>query len=163
MLIQMYWANLTKDIFLNLILILKEDTLLLLLTIIRHRQLMLQCLRNFPNTHSFVAAVKDEFPEFSYPAASELILKEGARVMFVKNDLSRDKLFFNGKIGTVLTFEDDIIVVKCADDDFPIRLRWRNGKTWNITLDEMTREIQETIIGTFYPIPSQISLGNYNS
>jgi hypothetical protein len=28
------------------------------------------------NNHSFVATIKDEFPEFSYPAANELILKK---------------------------------------------------------------------------------------
>ncbi len=36
--------------------------------------------------------------------------------------LSGDKLFFNGKIGKVESFEDDIIVVKCPDDDFTIRV-----------------------------------------
>ena len=109
------------------------------------------------NTHSFVAAVKDEFPEFSYPAASELILKEGARVMFVKNDLSRDKLFFNGKIGTVLTFEDDIIVVKCTYDDFPIRVEMAEWQNMKYTLDEDTREIQETVIGTFTQYPLRLA------
>ncbi len=39
--------------------------------------------------HSFKAIIQDEFPEYSYPAASELILKTGAQVMFVKNDISQ--------------------------------------------------------------------------
>jgi hypothetical protein len=43
--------------------------------------------------HSFKATVKDEFPEFSYPTFNELILKKDAQVLFVKNDISRDKLF----------------------------------------------------------------------
>ena len=55
--------------------------------------------------HSFKATIQNEFPEFSYPTASELILKAGAQVMFVKNDISRDKLFFNGKIGKVEKFD----------------------------------------------------------
>jgi ATP-dependent exoDNAse (exonuclease V) alpha subunit len=99
--------------------------------------------------HSFKAAIKDDFPEFSYPISSELILKKGAQVMFAKNDLSRDKLYFNGKIGKVITFEDDTIVVKCPDDEFPIRVgmvEWQNVK---YTLDEVTKDIQETVIGTF--------------
>lgn len=107
--------------------------------------------------HSFKAAIKDEFPEFSYPTSNELILKEGAQVMFVKNDLSRDKLFFNGKIGKVETFEDDIIVVKCPDDNFPIRVEmveWQNVK---YTLDDETKEIQETVIGTFTQYPLKLA------
>ena len=94
--------------------------------------------------HSFKAIIKDEFPEFSYPTASELILKTGAQVMFAKNDLSRDKLFFNGKIGKVEAFKDDVIVVKCPDDDFPIRVERAEWQNMKYTLDDQTKEIQES-------------------
>ena len=108
-------------------------------------------------THSFTATIKDEFPELSYPNANELILKVGAQVMFVKNDLSRDKLFFNGKIGKVKYFEDDIIVVKCPDDDFNIRVEiveWQNVK---YTINEENKEIEETVIGTFTQYPLKLA------
>ena len=107
--------------------------------------------------HSFNATVKDEFPEYSYPTASELILKKGAQVMFVKNDLSGEKKFFNGKIGKVQSFEDDTIVVKCPDDDFPImveKVEWQNMK---YSLDEKTKEIEETVIGTFTQYPLKLA------
>jgi GTPase SAR1 family protein len=107
--------------------------------------------------HSFKATIKDEFPEFSYPTASELILKEGAQVMFVKNDLSRDKLFFNGKIGKVETFEDDIVVVRCPDDNFPIRVEMVEWQNMKYTLDEESKEIQETVIGTFTQYPLKLA------
>ena len=107
--------------------------------------------------HSFSAVIKDEFLELSYPNASELTLKTGSQVMFVKNDLSGNKLFFNGKIGKVLSFEEDVIVVKCPDDDFPIsveRAEWQNMK---YTLDEETKEIDETVIGTFTQYPLRLA------
>lgn len=107
--------------------------------------------------HSFKATVKDEFPEFSYPTSNELILKEGAQVMFVKNDLSRDKLFFNGKIGKVTAFDGDIIVVKCPDDDAPIRVEMSEWQNMKYTLDDTTKEIQETIIGTFTQYPLKLA------
>jgi hypothetical protein len=107
--------------------------------------------------HSFKATIKDEFPEFSYPNASELVLKEGAQVMFVKNDLSGDKLFFNGKIGKVESFDDDIIVVKCPDDDFHIRVAMAEWQNMKYTLDEETKEIQETVIGTFTQYPLRLA------
>jgi hypothetical protein len=109
------------------------------------------------SAHSFKAIIKDEFPEFSYPAASELILKEGAQVMFAKNDLSRDKLFFNGKIGKVEAFEDDIIVVNCPDDDFPIRVEISEWQNMKYTLDDVTKEIRETVIGTFKQYPLKLA------
>ena len=108
-------------------------------------------------SHSFTATIKDEFPEFSYPNAIELILKKGAQVMFVKNDLSRDKLFFNGKIGKVESFEDDIIVVRCPDDDFRIRVEKAEWQNMRYTLDEETKEIGETIIGTFTQYPLKLA------
>jgi hypothetical protein len=107
--------------------------------------------------HIFKATIKDEFPEFSYPNASELVLKEGAQVMFVKNDLSGDRLFFNGKIGKIESFEDDIIVVKCPDDDFRIRVEIAEWQNMKYTLDDETKEIQETIIGTFKQYPLKLA------
>jgi hypothetical protein len=108
-------------------------------------------------THSFTAIIKEEFPELSYPNASELILKAGAQVMFVKNDLSRDKLFFNGKIGKVKSFEDDIVVVKCPDDDFSIRVEMAEWQNVKYTINEETKEIEETVIGTFTQYPLKLA------
>jgi hypothetical protein len=107
--------------------------------------------------HSFKATIRDEFPEFSYPNASELFLKEGAQVMFIKNDLSGDRLFFNGKIGKIESFDDDIIVVKCPDDDFRIRVEMTEWQNMKYTLDDETKEIQETIIGTFTQYPLKLA------
>ena len=106
---------------------------------------------------SFKAIIRDEFPEYSYPTASELILKVGAQVMFVKNDISRDKLFFNGKIGKVEKFEEDKIIVKCPDDDFPISVEMAEWANMKYTLDDETREIQETVIGTFTQYPLKLA------
>ena len=107
--------------------------------------------------HSFNAIIRDEFPEFSYPNASELVLKEGAQVMFVKNDLSGDRLFFNGKIGKVESFDEDVIVVKCPDDDFHIRVEMAEWQNMKYTLDEETKEIQETVVGTFTQYPLKLA------
>jgi|WetSurMetagenome_2_1015567.scaffolds.fasta_scaffold11463_3 hypothetical protein len=107
--------------------------------------------------HVFKATIKDEFPEFSYPTASELILKKGAQVMFVKNDLSRDKLFFNGKIGKIISFADDVIVVQCQGDDSPIRVEMTEWQNMKFSLDEETKEIQETVIGTFTQYPLRLA------
>jgi GTPase SAR1 family protein len=108
-------------------------------------------------THSFSAIIKDEFPDLSYPNSSELILKKGAQVMFVKNDLSGEKLFFNGKIGKVVSFEEDIIVVQCPDDDFPISVKMSEWQNMKYSLDEETKEIEETVIGTFTQYPLRLA------
>ncbi|MFH0841994.1 MAG: HRDC domain-containing protein [Bacteroidota bacterium] len=107
--------------------------------------------------HSFKAIVKDEFPELSYPNDSELILKQSAQVMFVKNDPSGEKLFFNGKIGKIESFEDDAVIVRCPGDNLPIsveKVEWQNVK---YTLDDDTKEIKETVIGTFTQYPLRLA------
>ena len=108
-------------------------------------------------THSFKATIKDEFPEFSYPNVNELVLKKDAQVMFVKNDISRDKLFFNGKIGKVAAFEDNAILVKCPDDDFSIRVEMAEWQNVKYSLDDETKDIQETVIGTFTQYPLKLA------
>jgi hypothetical protein len=107
--------------------------------------------------HTFSAIIKDEFPELSYPTTSELVLKVGAQVMFVKNDISRDKLFFNGKIGIITAFADDEIIVQCPGDDAPIRVEMAEWQNMKFTLDEETKEIEETPIGSFTQYPLRLA------
>lgn len=107
--------------------------------------------------HNFTATVSGEFPEYSYPTDAELSIKKGAQVMFVKNDISRDKLYYNGKIGVVVKIEDDIVWVKCVGDEEDIAVsavEWQNTK---YAIDESTKEIKESIIGTFSQVPLKLA------
>lgn len=104
-------------------------------------------------SHVFKADISGDFPEFSYPNAEALELKVGAQVMFVKNDSSRDKLYYNGKIGKVIRIEDDVIWVKCSQDSDAIYVRraeWQNVK---YELNPSTKEIEEKQIGSFVQYP----------
>jgi hypothetical protein len=105
----------------------------------------------------FTAEVDGEFPEYSYPTERELELKVGAQVMFVKNDASADKRYYNGKIGKITNIEGHIIEVECLGDDLPIEVgkaEWQNAK---YTLNETTQEIDEEVIGTFTQFPLKLA------
>jgi hypothetical protein len=106
--------------------------------------------------HVFEAKVEGEFPEYMYPTAYQLVLKEGAQVMFVKNDSSYEKLFFNGKIGTIKHFDDGVIWVSCkGEDDIAVSpSKWENMK---YTINEDTKEISESIIGVFEQFPLKLA------
>ena len=56
--------------------------------------------------HRFKCGVQGEFPQYSYPADEILEIKPGAQVMFLKNDSSAEKRYYNGKIGKVLNIND---------------------------------------------------------
>jgi len=108
-------------------------------------------------SHRFKAEVQGEFPEYSYPTDQELELKVGSQVMFVKNDISAEKRFYNGKIGKITSIDDDTIEVQCPGDYLPIEVEkaeWQNAK---YTLNETTQEIDEDVIGTFTQFPLKLA------
>ncbi len=108
-------------------------------------------------SHHFKAEVQGEFPEYSYPTDQELELKVGSQVMFVKNDISVEKRFYNGKIGKITSIDNETIEVQCPGDYQSIdveKAEWSNAK---YTLNETTQEIEEEVIGTFTQFPLKLA------
>ncbi len=106
---------------------------------------------------TFEAEVSGTFPEYAYPADELLTLKTGAQVMFVKNDSSSKKEFYNGKIGTITEMDDEVIEVQCEGESSPIvvnRERWENI---TYTLNEETKEIEEEVLGSFSQYPLRLA------
>jgi len=101
---------------------------------------------------TFTSRVEGEFPEYSYPTDPELVIKRGAQVMFVKNDSSPEKRYFNGKIGKVTSVEDDTIYVQCQDDGEAIAVAPESWQNARYGLSE-AGEIVETVIGSFTQYP----------
>ena len=103
------------------------------------------------------AEVKGTFPDYSYPTAETLVLKEGAQVMFVKNDPSGDHKFYNGRIGQVIKATEKSLSVYCEGDAEAIEvepLEWENTR---YTLNEKTREIETEVQGTFKQLPLRLA------
>ena len=115
-------------------------------------------LKSLPGEEvTFDAVVDGDFPEFSYPTEPKLVLKKGAQVMFVKNDLSRDRLFYNGKIGVIESIEEDVIYVECKGDYSSIPVTPATWENIKYTIDEQTKEIKETLVGTFTQYPLKLA------
>ncbi len=103
---------------------------------------------------SFYAEIVGDFPDKIYPLDETLHLKVGAQIMFVKNDLSADKNYFNGKTGFVTSLAEREILVHFPEENKTIeveRYEWQNIKYY---VDADSKEIREEILGTFvhYPI-----------
>ena len=56
--------------------------------------------------YHFSAEIEGDFPEYSYPADKLLTIKEGAQIMFLKNDPSSEKRYYNGMIGEVVAVNE---------------------------------------------------------
>ncbi len=115
----------------------------------------LEKLKTEPKVYK--AKVEGKFPEFSYPNKEELILKIGAQVMFVKNDSSPEKRYFNGKIGKIILLDKDEVIVKCPDDEFNIAVSPEEWQNINYTVDKETKTISENKIGAYTQIPLRLA------
>jgi len=107
--------------------------------------------------YKFVASIEGEFQEFCFPTQPELILKKNAQVMFVKNDVSHEKRYYNGKLGSITGFDEDRVLVSCAGDDEAIEVEPAEWQNMKYTLNEETHEINERITGTFTQIPLKLA------
>ena len=109
------------------------------------------------SVHSFDAQVSGNFPEYAYPTEARLELKVGAQVMFVKNDPSSEKRYYNGKIGVVTDFFEEYILVQCPGDDEKIAvepLEWENSR---YVINEQTQEMETEVQGLFRQYPLRLA------
>ncbi len=105
--------------------------------------------------HTYEAQVEGDFPEMSYPTEFRLTLKEGAQVMFIKNDTNHR--YYNGMIGEVDGLDNEHVFVRSKDTGETIAVdmeRWDNSK---YTLNEESMEIEEKVEGSFCQYPLRLA------
>ena len=108
-------------------------------------------------SYAFKAEIKGKFSEHAYPTDVDLVLKKGAQVMFIKNDSSAEKRYFNGKMAEIIEIDSEKISVKCHEDGEIITVTpeiWENIK-YNINPEN--QQIEEDRIGSFAQIPLRLS------
>jgi hypothetical protein len=105
----------------------------------------------------FVAEQAGDFPEQAYPVAANLEVKPGAQVMFVRNDASPGKRYFNGKIGKVTGISGDAISVRCPEDTETITVEKTTWENIEYTVDPQTAEISRKVVGTFSQYPLKLA------
>ncbi len=108
----------------------------------------------FTNPFTYKAEIEDDFPEQAFPAEAELVLKEGAQVMFLKNDMI-SKRYFNGKIGVVKLLEKDKITVDCDGTNIEVgKETWENTR---YTLNRTDGKLEQETLGTFTQYPLRLA------
>lgn len=106
-----------------------------------------------PERH-FSGIITGDFPESSLPTEKELVLKEGAQVVFVKNDPERR--WVNGTIGRITDFGDEDIVVELEDGKkHAVKIdTWDNVK---YEYDEEKHRVTEKVIGSYMQYPIKLA------
>ena len=103
--------------------------------------------------YTYHAKIEGDFNRNSYPTDSVLILKEGAQVMFVRNDAAKE--FVNGSIGKVFSLGHDYISIE-IDRNGGSKVIEIKPIEWHILKYTLNKEneLLAEVIGTFthYPI-----------
>lgn len=105
----------------------------------------------------FEADITGEFPPHLYPLEPVLELKEGAQVMFIKNDLSAEKLFFNGKMGIVKSVSNSEIFVHFPEENKTIEVETYEWENIRYEQNPSTNELEEKVLGTFVHFPLKLA------
>ncbi|MGK0253249.1 MAG: hypothetical protein ACI9OE_000711 [Mariniflexile sp.] len=117
----------------------------------------LKLLKIKEKSYYYKAEVDGNFPEYSYPTYEDLELKKGAQVMFVKNDSTPEKRYFNGKIGEIIYLDKEEITVRCQGDDFDIMVTPEIWENINYNINQETKEISEHVTGSFSQMPLRLA------
>lgn len=106
---------------------------------------------------SYVAEITGDYPKHLYPLEPTLELKLGAQVMFIKNDLSLEKNYFNGKMGKIKALSSDEILVEFPEEKKTINVEKFEWSNIRYELNAATGEVEEKTIGTFVHYPLKLA------
>ena len=104
-------------------------------------------------SHFYEGTVYGDFKESLYPNDKTLELKVGAQVMFIRNDTSPEKNYYNGKLAEISRINQDKIfaILEGSNKELEIKREIWEHKKYTIGED---KKINEEVIGSFeqYPI-----------
>jgi ATP-dependent DNA helicase PIF1 len=111
-------------------------------------------LKELPGkSHFYKAEITGNFNESQYPNDEILELKVGSQIMFLRNDASGDRRYFNGKLAEIVEIEEKEIsvIIDGEEDVFKLKKENWNQKRYSLAED---KSVQEEVLGSFkqYPI-----------
>ncbi|UOK43123.1 MULTISPECIES: helix-turn-helix domain-containing protein [Flavobacterium] len=107
--------------------------------------------------YTYKPLIVDDFPEKIYPVDPNLQLKVGAQIMFIKNDPSHEKQFFNGKMGVIKSLAENEILVHFPDENKTIEVERYEWENIRYKINENTKEVEEELLGTFTHFPIKLA------
>ncbi len=107
--------------------------------------------------YCFNAVVEGDFSEKALPAEMNLELKEGAQIMFIKNDKGESRKYFNGKIGMVSRISEKNIYIRFSGQDTELELGVETWKNIRYRFDKVKNKIEEEEVGSFMQFPIRLA------
>ena len=118
------------------------------------KRINLAYLAALPSTaQEFQATVTGDFNESAQPTDAALVLKQGAKVILLRNDA--DRRWVNGTIARIARLDDDRVWVDIGGSEYEIeRVAWENRR---YAYDKGQEKIVETVAGTFRQFPLRLA------
>lgn len=117
----------------------------------RINQARLDGLKGKP--HSFKADVQGQFDDKSFPTEADLVLKEGARVMLIRND--PEGRWVNGSLATVEGLSGKGVIVSVDGRAYEIEAAaWEK---YRYALDPASKKVKREVVGTFKQLPVRLA------
>ncbi|MEK6783223.1 MAG: helix-turn-helix domain-containing protein [Bacteroidota bacterium] len=107
--------------------------------------------------HRFRGSIEGDFSEKALPTEMELQLKEGAQVIFIKNDSDQQKRYYNGKIAVVKSLGEDEIRVRFPDSGQELKIERETWRNIRYAYDREKEAMEEEEIGSFSQFPIRLA------
>jgi len=107
-----------------------------------------------PSTYE--AKLFGEFKENQFPNDQFLELKIGAQVMFIRNDISGEKKYFNGKLGEISSLDENEIkvILEGSEREIVVKREVWEQKKYSLDTD---KNIKEEVLGSFEQFPIKLA------
>ncbi len=109
------------------------------------------------SVHRFRGSITGEFSDKALPTEMELQLKEGAQIIFIKNDTDPQKRYYNGKIAVVKSLGEDEVRVKFPDSGQELKIERETWRNIRYAYDREKEAVDEEEIGSFSQFPIRLA------
>jgi hypothetical protein len=107
--------------------------------------------------YSFQGTLSGDFNENALPVDQKLTLKEGAQVMFIRNDKGDQRRYYNGKIGVISRIKNDKIYVRFPQEREEMMLEQETWRNVRYQYDEVEDKIKEEELGAYRQYPVRLA------
>lgn len=106
----------------------------------------------------FKGELSGNFNENALPTEFNLQLKQGAQIMFIKNDSKPEKRYFNGKLATIKKISKTEITVQFFDDaQNEMVLEKEKWEDVRYSYNTATDKIEEEVVGSYVQYPIRLA------
>lgn len=99
---------------------------------------------------TYMGEITNTYPENELPTNKELVLKEGAQVIFIRND--KENRWVNGTVAKIYELTTDTIKVELENGDI-YKLERETWDNIQYTYDEKEKKVVENVLGSFSQFP----------